>query len=60
MRKHSHWRALALAALLSMPFIQTAIADEPEQQSMMRMTAATPEASGLFGPYDVPTVTVGN
>lgn len=60
MRKHSHWRALALAALLSMPFIQAALADEPERQSMMWMAAATPEASGLFGPYDVPTLTVGN
>lgn len=60
MRKHSHWRAVALAALLSIPFIQAALADEPEQQSMMRMAAATPDASGLFGPYDVPTFTVGN
>ena len=59
MRKHSHWRALALAALLSTPFIQAALADESEQQSMMRM-AATPEATGLFGPYDVPISTVGN
>jgi len=59
MRKHSPLRALALAALLSTPFIQAALADEPEQQAMMRM-AAVPEATGLFGPYDVPVSTVGN
>lgn len=59
MRKHSNWRALALAALLSTPFAQAALADEPTQQAMWRMAAAEP-VTGLTGPYDVPAITAGN
>lgn len=59
MRKHPHWRALALAALLSTPFIQTALADDAQQQSLVRMAPA-PNPIGLFGPYDIPTLNVGN
>ncbi|HYL32317.1 MAG TPA: hypothetical protein VEU53_04120 [Stellaceae bacterium] len=59
MRKHSPWRALALATLLSTPFIQAALADEPEQQAMTRM-AAEMSFMGLTGPYDTLAPTVGN
>lgn len=59
MRKHSFLRALALAALLSMPFIQAALAAEPEQQAMAWMAAA-PAAEGMTGTYDAPVPTVGN
>ncbi|HKR20698.1 MAG TPA: hypothetical protein VJS41_11220 [Stellaceae bacterium] len=59
MRKHSYLRALALAALLSTPFIQAALADEPEQQAMAWMAAA-PAADGMTGTYDEPVRTVGN
>jgi len=57
MRRHSYLRALALAALLSTPFIQAALADEPQQQAM---AWTAPMAEGMTGTYDVPTSTVGN
>ncbi|MGH6994870.1 MAG: hypothetical protein ACREES_04175 [Stellaceae bacterium] len=59
MREHSYLRALALAALLSAPFIQAALAEEPEQQAMA-WTAAAPMAEGMTGTYDAPVPTVGN
>jgi len=59
MRTHSYLRALALAALLSTPFVQAALADEPKQQTMA-WTAAAPAAEGMTGTYDVPERTVGN
>jgi len=56
MRKHSFYRALALAALLATTLTQTAFASAPQQA----MAPATVQSAGLTGPYDAPAPTVGD
>jgi len=61
MRKHSNWRALALAAVLVAPLAQTALADPSEQQAMHQTSASDPASSvGITGPYDAPAVPFGD
>ncbi|MGH7001109.1 MAG: hypothetical protein ACREEA_06350 [Stellaceae bacterium] len=54
MRKHSFLHALALAAVLTVPVAQAALADSSEQQAMHQTSTsnADPAFSNGAGPYD--------
>jgi len=61
MRKHSLLRALTLAALLTAPLAQAALADTSEQQAMDPPSASDAALSvSVFGPYDAPTPPFGD
>ena len=61
MRKQSFLRALALAALLTAPLAEAALADTSEEQAMHQ--SSTPDADppvGVTGPYDAPSPPFGD
>lgn len=59
MRTLTILRALTLAAVLSAPLAQVALADPQEQQAMTTQSAASAPAF-ITGPYDQAVSTAGN
>ncbi|HYL34084.1 MAG TPA: hypothetical protein VEU53_13165 [Stellaceae bacterium] len=59
MRTLTILRALTLAAALSAPLAQAALANQQEQQAMTSQSAASAPVF-ITGPYDHPISTAGN